>query len=130
MAAVLRVGFTPAGMQHDLEGVHPARASAERQDSHGAVRDRAQVQAWISQRFVRGQLVEGGPVHLREAHEQFHRDPALAGLEPGEGADRDTDQAETSSRLSCLCFRKARSRGPMVSVLASCPTDFTADTLP
>ncbi len=92
MAAVLRVGFTPAGMQHDLEGVHPARASAERQDSHGAVRDRAQVQAWISQRFVRGQLVEGGPVHLREAHEQFHRDPALAGLEPGEGADRDTDQ--------------------------------------
>jgi thioredoxin reductase len=87
----LRIGLGPVASwrDHELVRLDAARPPGQRQHRHAVPIYRPKVDARIAGRGCVNQLVEGDAVCPGEREQLLERGPATAGLESGQGADRD-----------------------------------------
>jgi hypothetical protein len=89
---VVRVTAVPAtavGRDDELVGLDTARALGQRDHRHAVPRDRAQVDARVTGGRGVDELVQRDAVRPGERKQQLKSGLAVAGLKPGQRADRD-----------------------------------------
>lgn len=85
-----RIGLGAAGItsEHHLEGLQTTRAARERNSRHAAMGDGPQVNSRIPGGRGADQIIKGNTVQPCQGQQDVEVRPALAGFQPGQGADR------------------------------------------